>query len=805
MLERASAVIGIYRGQQGIIAVPITPTSFRRFKLMEEDFVRLDFALDTPMHFAIGDYIDDDIFGMFVITKEQMPKYNHATGGYEYQLQFDAPYIAWGNKTFMLTFTTGGVRVRKEASWTLTATLAEHAAEIVNNLAVMGQTVTVSIDSTQAKHAGEVKCIQYSGISILEAMNRMAEVYECEWWVKDSVIHFGKCESGEGPLMLSVGSNIESLSIADNRNNYASKIWVYGAKTNMPPTYRKTLSFTYEAENGLYRPSIALTSEMFPIAGTTEIQMPSSSSETHTAHIAAAGSYVVAFPKMESAAVRVPADPGQSSGTPTLNIRYVVSYAYGGDTRTQTVRLVQIEGVWKTRGAVTEAVFGSAILSQIGDTAALVMPGEADITLQVLATLTNVDVPTDPTVEYYESWLEMSTPGAATIEPSSSSASRDITCTNGTDTKVIRFNPNSSTNDEAHELFSFVSGSAVADETLTILDEETYKVPTSFFVTEYDDPSSLASIGDNRLRMPEPPDGPGDFIIMDGVTEANAVERVVVFEDIYPDGKLEATTVSAKNRTDYTEYEGEIEKATWQWKEYTIGVQLFGGGAFRFSTDYILENVTLQVRFLTPEDVEEDAEDYAGKCLLAGMTFGVRFNRAAGTFTIVRNDDYGAMLPNETLYPQTGDPLVIIGWNSRAISSLGLVDDAEERLQAKAEEYLEAMEQGQFTFDCVMMSDFPFLLASAIEWHTEDDEQICGSDGVLIYVRDTDTYEVYALPYEGMKVCIKHGALDGDKTSRVIGYEYKLDKPYDSPKLTIGETERYSRLAYLEKQITSIK
>jgi hypothetical protein len=461
-----------------------------------------------------------------------------------------------------------------------------------------------------------------------------------------------------------------------------------------------------------------------------------------------------------------------------------------------------VEGAWKTRGVVTEAVFGSAVLSQVGDTATLAMPGEADITLQVMATLTNVDVPTDPNVEYYESWADMSTPGAATIEPSSSSASRDITCTNGTDTKVIRFNPNSSSDSEEHKLFSFVTGSAVANEKLTVLDEETYKVPTSFFANEYDDPSSLASIGDNRLRMPT---STGDFLLMDGVTEGNAVERVVVFDDIYPDGKLEVTSVSAKNRTDYTEYEGEIEKATWQWKEYTIGVQLFGGGAFRFSTDYILENVTLQVRFLTPEDVEGDAQEYAGQCLLAGMTFAVRFNRSSGTFTIVRNNDYGAMLPNETLYPQTGDPMVIIGWNSKAISSLGLVADAEQRLQAKAEEYLEAMEQGQFTFDCTMMSSFPFLLASAIEWHTEDDEQISGSDGVLIYVRDTDTYEVYALPYEGMKVCIKHSALKEDKFSRVIGYEYKMDKPYDSPKLTIGETERYSRLAYLEKQITSIK
>ncbi len=800
--ETTGITIGIKRGsgltELTIETVPITPSSIRRFRLMEEDFVRLDFSLAAPIHFAIGDHIDDPIFGRFVITHEQMPKYNTTTGGYDYQLQFDAPYIGWRNRVFMLTATTGSsenTRIRKEASWTLTAKLADHAGEIIRNLKVLGQTYTVSIDSTTATHAGEVRCLQYSGVSILQALGMMAEEYECEWWVTGTTIHFGRCISGD-EIMLSLGTNIESMNISDNRNTFASKVYVYGSQTNMPPTYRKKLSFTYTDEgSGKYKPSIALTSEMFAITGTTEIHMPDSSLRVCTGYIGAAGSYGVVFPRIMAGQVVVTGT--QDAQDPTITYTVMVSLE---DNTQLWSKTVVTTGIWRTQAGTLRVTFQPTEILEARESAAITIPAAGTIKITIVAAMANVISQVDPEAEYWEDANLLSVVGSATIEPSSSSSSRVITCTNGTDTKTIRFNPSSSTATEQHGLFSFISGSANVGETLTIDDDGVYNVPTSFYVTEYDDQSSLASIGANRLRMPA-----GDYLLMSGVSEANAVERVVVFDDIYPDGKLKVTGVTTKQRTSYTEYEGEIQKAVWQWKEYVIEVEKFAGGAFRFSTDYILANTTLQVRFLTPEDVEGDAQEYAEQCLLAGMTFEVAFNRASGTFTIVRNDDYGALLPNETLYPKVGDPLVIIGWNSKAIANLGLIDDAEQRLQAKGEEYMAAMEQGQFTFDCTMMSDFMFWLWQAVEWHTEDDEHITSSDGWLIFVRDSDTYDVFAVPTAGMAVCIHHEALQSDKHSRVIGYEFKLDKPYDSPKLTIGETDRYSRLAQLEKQITTIK
>lgn len=812
MQERGNSTINIIRREglyERIIAsVLISPTSIRRYKLMEEDFVRLDFSVQEPIHFAIGDHIADPIFGMFEITKEQMPKYNRSTGGYDYQLQFDAPYMAWGNRVCMLTVLQGGSLIRKEASWSLTATLADHADEILRNIQVLGQTYTKDI-RTSAANSGKVMHIDYNGVSILDAIKTLAERYECEWWVTGNVIHFGKCiDETEEEVLLTIGQNIESLEINENRNTNATKIWVYGSQTNMPPTYRKKLSFTYSSQTGLYKPNIDLRSEMFLYADEVEMQMPAMCAE-NTEQYVKAGKYIAHFPPLWSKTVRAYGYIITSSTNAVLHFTLKI-YTMEGSTE-RTLFTTTSQSIGKETSAGGEVVWPSIdLFTNWNNNASEAYTATFTVTEDsVLYCEVNV-VATGFTGTIDESTIglwsgDSGNPGeigAATFVPSKDQASKAISChsSDGTD-KEIRFNPRNSADSAQHMLFEFVTGSPTSGETLTIDDDGVYLVPTSFFATDYDNPSSVISIGSNRLRMPA---DTGDYLLMPGIDERYAVERIVVFDDIFPDARLKITEIDEKNRTDYTEYDGEREKAAWQWKEYTLGVSMLDGSDFRFSYEYILPNVTLQIKFLTPEDIGADAAQYVGTCRLAGMTFDVRFNRTAGTFSIVRNSDYGTLLPNETLKPQVGDPLVIVGWNSKAIAGLGLIETAENRLLAKAQEYLAALEQGQFTFDVVMFSEFPFQLYENKALHTSDDEHLTGSDGILIYVRAEAGYADYALPAAGMPVCMHDLALSEDKHTRIIGYEYKLDKPYDSPKLTIGETDRYSRLAAIEKEISTI-
>jgi len=115
------------------------------------------------------------------------------------------------------------------------------------------------------------------------------------------------------------------------------------------------------------------------------------------------------------------------------------------------------------------------------------------------------------------------------------------------------------------------------------------------------------------------------------------------------------------------------------------------------------------------------------------------------------------------------------------------VDAAEQELATKAEEYLAAIKEGQFTFTCRMMSD--------IFW-----QYAYGGRNA-----SGNTPKTYGLLDLGAKVTISDTALpSGSKTSRIIGYEYKLDIPYDTPTYVVGETEAYSRLKQIEKKLTKI-
>ena len=47
-------------------------------------------------------------------------------------------------------------------------------------------------------------------------------------------------------------------------------------------------------------------------------------------------------------------------------------------------------------------------------------------------------------------------------------------------------------------------------------------------------------------------------------------------------------------------------------------------------------------------------------------------------------------------------------------------------------------------------------------------------------------YDTYTIPEIGQRVCVKHDALKNrEKHTRILGYELKLDKPYDTPIIPI--------------------
>ena len=272
-----------------VVTVPITIGSRRKFHLMQEDSITLVFSLTAPIEFKVGDYINDAVFGLFIVRERQMPTYNKVTGGYDYNLRFDRAYWLWENHILMLSAGLSGADPitpeesdgtitlispqlsqgqstfpykREESIWCLTNSLAYHVQQVLYNLLAAGllyrnraYNARILPSATKAK---EIRYINYDATRICSALTEIANQFECEWWVTYETanntttgwINFGKCELGNTPKEFRlkdmeglnvVAGNVETLQASRDLTNYANRIYVFGGTQNMSESYRKKL------------------------------------------------------------------------------------------------------------------------------------------------------------------------------------------------------------------------------------------------------------------------------------------------------------------------------------------------------------------------------------------------------------------------------------------------------------------------------------------------------------------------------------------------------------------------------------
>lgn len=228
--ERATVVVG--------------SGSVRRFALMGDDYVTLKFVVAEPLYIAIGDYIDTD-FGRFVIVSDQKPNISKTTGGYEYELKFEAPHCAWKNKISMLVYKQNvnnvEKRYRKESSWNHTADIITQAeAAIIDNLDCLGMDYRVQLHGVDEDTASKSVLVTYDNTSIYDALTLIADAFDVEWWIVGNIIYFGKCQFGEETesVDLTLGDNVSDMGNAKSSADFATRFYVYGSDRNLR-NYRK--------------------------------------------------------------------------------------------------------------------------------------------------------------------------------------------------------------------------------------------------------------------------------------------------------------------------------------------------------------------------------------------------------------------------------------------------------------------------------------------------------------------------------------------------------------------------------------
>lgn len=230
---------------QFLLSAPVNTGAKGYYSLMQHDYITLPFSLQSPIEFGIGSYADlresfSDALGgklakIYKVCDLQTPTYNTSTGGYDYTLRLDAYYWLWKNKIFKYTPEAAG----QEASWSLTASLDVHLGVFLRNLDALGETYgekeyEFSIDSTVENKA---VAITYDNTNLIDALSRMAEAWNCEWWVTENVIHFGRLENGDA-VELETGVNAESMTRNESKGTYATRIYAFGSTRNIPENYR---------------------------------------------------------------------------------------------------------------------------------------------------------------------------------------------------------------------------------------------------------------------------------------------------------------------------------------------------------------------------------------------------------------------------------------------------------------------------------------------------------------------------------------------------------------------------------------
>lgn len=216
------------------LSVSIGSSSLHRFELMKEDYISIVFSLETPVRLEIGDNVDYE-GSLYYITDKVYPTFNTSNGGYDYTLRLESHYYRW--KNHILFYDRQG---NKEASWSLTRSPEAHLSIVVSNLRAIGFTFKgkeyqAVVDNTVDPVA---KLVQYNNTNIIDALTKIAEAWECEWWVDGDKIYLGHLEHGE-PVNLEMGKEISSMPRSQSQDIFATRLYAFGSTRNIPSDYRK--------------------------------------------------------------------------------------------------------------------------------------------------------------------------------------------------------------------------------------------------------------------------------------------------------------------------------------------------------------------------------------------------------------------------------------------------------------------------------------------------------------------------------------------------------------------------------------
>lgn len=140
--------------------------------LMTDHYVEIRFIYPTPVDIKRGDYINFN--GLKFALRDNVAAYYNNDGSYEYQIRFEAPEMFLQDHPLFYRF-----QGLEETSWSLTSQ-AENFIQIIVDAAnpILGGGYSVGlVDPIDTIN------IQFDGTDIFTGLNKVAEAFECEWYL----------------------------------------------------------------------------------------------------------------------------------------------------------------------------------------------------------------------------------------------------------------------------------------------------------------------------------------------------------------------------------------------------------------------------------------------------------------------------------------------------------------------------------------------------------------------------------------------------------------------------------------------
>lgn len=720
--------------------ITINKGSYYQAELMKEDALHLQFSHSELMALPAGTEASAEGYSG-VLLQDYAPTYNVNTGAYDYDCVFNAAYMQGKNKLvkfkdygviFDITDSPASVLglIASSAGWTAGA--CPSGLPMVN--------------------------IHFEGVNCIDALNQLCNAMDengyYEWWFDGNTVNVGKLGEGsdrDGGIALNE-SNILSITSSGGSQRKTTRLYAYGGTKNISArsganldvnaSESKIINIDGWETNGYYDPLRVVCGSMFKesVKSYLVLSKPARMDELLKNHKVTGSND--AFFSLELILRSVIVNDKSTSAKITFSNKsarvdisdYTDSNGDAAkDYKTVTVSLVVVEDSNRLNAKVLcevdSATYEGADVGHTGS-------GKCSIDFNL------------PEALYFDHkpGTRMRLALRVTVKRELDSAELNIafkqsdfryeiisTCYNVNCGDVFGWwNPGlyPDTDERAN-----VFGSKGTGRPEGLLYS---RVPISWF-NSGSTQAYAAFTAAGRLTLPGVP----------YVGEDDSCEAMQIFEDIYPCSEGEITDVCGFMGVPEKDSNGVVTGRTLCYYTFTCS----------------------EIANLTTEDyVDEKAHVVFKSGVLMGMDFelSIQNTSSGGTvFAIIPNEEYGTLIPNESLLPAKGDQYALYGLDESLYTSGGLYEAAQARLKKAAEAHLALLNMDTATYACTMKptkvtSD---LLAAEL----------------------------------GTPAAINFGGVQ--LSSRVIGVKKYLDLPQAGLEITVGNSVPYRKIDYIERKV----